>query len=102
MGSTAKLTWLVRNLALLLLIFFLSSVAISANTKVQNRSAAQKPRVAGTVNLQDYGAIGDGSTDVGPALQAALNDLATAGGGTLVVPAGRYLLTSPVLKQFAS
>jgi hypothetical protein len=102
MESTAKFTWLVRNLALLSLIFFLNSLASSANTKVQNRGAAKKPRVAGTVNLQDYGAIGDGSTDVGPALQAALNDLATAGGGTLVVPAGRFYLATPVSKQFAA
>jgi hypothetical protein len=102
MGSTAKFTWLVRNLALFSLIFFLNSVAISANTKVQNRGVAKKPRLAGTVNLQDYGAIGDGSTDVGPALQRALDDLAAAGGGTLVVPAGGFYLATPVSKQFAA
>jgi len=102
MRSTAKLTWLVRHLALISLIFFLNSFAISASATVPNRSAANKPLLAGAVNLQDYGAIGDGSTDAGPALQAALNDLATAGGGTLIVPPGRYLLKTPVLKQFAS
>jgi len=57
--------------------------------------------VAAVLNLRDYGAVGDGVTNDSPALQQALDDLASLGGGTLHVPAGRYLLGTPVLEQFA-
>ncbi|HEX5704962.1 MAG TPA: carboxypeptidase regulatory-like domain-containing protein [Pyrinomonadaceae bacterium] len=53
-----------------------------------------------TLNLRDFGAIGDGITDDGPALQQALDTLAQAGGGTLFVPAGRYAILTPVSKDF--
>ena len=43
---------------------------------------------------------GDGMADDGPALQAALDALAAAGGGTLIVPAGRYAIITPVAKDF--
>lgn len=48
----------------------------------------------------DFGAVGDGQTNDSPALQAALDALAQAGGGTLLVPPGRYALASPVNKNF--
>ena len=53
-----------------------------------------------TLNLRDFGALGDGVTDDGPALQRALDALAEAGGGTLFVPAGRYAILTPVSKDF--
>jgi hypothetical protein len=49
-----------------------------------------------TFNLADFGAVGDGQTDDGPALQAALDAVVLAGGGTLFVPAGRYAIVTPV------
>src|SRR6185503_18002320 len=52
------------------------------------------------INLRDFGAVGDGVTDDGPAFQAALDALATAGGGTLFVPEGKYAITTPVSKDF--
>ncbi|MGH9959212.1 MAG: glycosyl hydrolase family 28-related protein [Pyrinomonadaceae bacterium] len=57
--------------------------------------------VEAVVNLRDFGASGDGVADEGPALQRALDALATAGGGTLFVPAGRYAIITPVQKNFA-
>lgn len=54
-----------------------------------------------TVNLSDFGAAGDGVADDGPALQAALDALAASGGGTLVVPSGRYAIITPVEKDFS-
>ena len=55
---------------------------------------------AAIFNLRDFGAVGDGVADDGPALQRALDALGTSGGGTLYVPAGRYLIETPVVKSF--
>ncbi len=57
-------------------------------------------RAGGTFNLADFGAVGDNVADDGPALQSALNALAAAGGGTLIVPQGRYAIVTPVSKDF--
>jgi hypothetical protein len=56
---------------------------------------------AATLNLMDFGSVGDGTTDDGPALQRALDALADAGGGTLIVPQGRYAIITPVSKDFS-
>ena len=53
------------------------------------------------VNLRNFGAVGDGIADDGPALQRALDALAAAGGGTLQVPSGTYAIATPVAKGFA-
>ena len=45
------------------------------------------------VNVKDYGAVGDGSTDDTAAMQAAITAVATTGQG-LYVPAGTYKITS--------
>jgi len=52
------------------------------------------------LNLRDFGALGDGVTDDGPAFQSALDALAAAGGGTLFVPEGKYAIATPVAKDF--
>lgn len=58
---------------------------------------------SGTVlNLSDYGAAGDGVADDGPAFQSALDALADAGGGTLIVPSGFYRIETPVIKDFSA
>ncbi|HEU4596417.1 MAG TPA: carboxypeptidase regulatory-like domain-containing protein, partial [Pyrinomonadaceae bacterium] len=61
-------------------------------------SSAQGPE--NVFNLADFGAVGDGSTDDGPALQRALDAAAAAGGGTINVPAGRFAIRTPVAKDF--
>ncbi|HEX8473043.1 MAG TPA: carboxypeptidase regulatory-like domain-containing protein [Pyrinomonadaceae bacterium] len=56
-----------------------------------------------TVSLRSFGAVGDGLNDDAPALQRALDSLAQSalgGDATLVVPAGRYALMTPVAKNF--
>ena len=52
------------------------------------------PYLAGYVTPQDYGATGNGTTDDTAAVQAALTAVGAAGGGTLYVPPGTYLLSS--------
>lgn len=47
-------------------------------------------------NIRDYGAKGDGSTNDGPAFQAALDAAVSAGGGTVFCPAGTYAIASNV------
>jgi inhibitor of cysteine peptidase len=70
---------------------------VSASRGARRIAAAQGTQ---TFVLTDFGAVGDGVTDNGPALQAALDALAAAGGGTLLVPAGRYAIVTPVAKNF--
>ncbi len=66
------------------------------------KSSTVKTRnaVSNTFDLSSFGAVGDGIADDGPALQNALNAIADAGGGTLLVPAGRYAIYTPVSKDF--
>src|SRR5215203_1094542 len=52
-----------------------------------------------TINLRNFGAVGDGVTDDGPAFQKALDALAAAGGGTLFIPAGKYVVATPVIRN---
>lgn len=44
-------------------------------------------------DVRDYGAVGNGTTDDRPSIQAAIDAAAAAGGGTVYVPPGTYLLT---------
>lgn len=46
-----------------------------------------------SVKALSYGAKGDGTTDDTAAIQAAVTAAATAGGGTVYLPAGRYILS---------
>lgn len=48
-------------------------------------------------NVRDFGATGDGHTKDTAAVQKALDGCVSAGGGTVVVPAGNYLIGSIVL-----
>src|ERR1051325_8527471 len=64
-------------------------------------SNAFSATTAPELNLRDFGAVGDGTADDGPAFQAALDALAAAGGGTLFIPEGQYAIVTPVTKNFA-
>ena len=48
-----------------------------------------------TVNILDFGAVGDGQADCSEAFAAALKHLKKQGGGHLIVPDGRWL-TGPI------
>ena len=101
----------LRALLLLVLLFLPGQASMREATRTPNSSwsnaASQPSRVANRAvavnnfDLSDFGAVGDGVADDGPALQSALDAIADAGGGTLFVPAGRYAINTPVLKNFA-
>ena len=44
------------------------------------------------VNLREHGAAGDGSTDDTPAIVSAFSGVCAAGGGTIYLPAGVYII----------
>jgi hypothetical protein len=50
----------------------------------------------GVYNVRAYGAVGNGTTNDAAAFQAAIDAATAAGGGTVFVPAGRYLLQAPI------
>ena len=51
------------------------------------------------LSILDYGAIPDGKTLCRASFQAAVDACAEAGGGTVLVPAGRYLVGTVVLRS---
>lgn len=50
----------------------------------------------GSVNVRDFGAIGNGQTDDTAAIQLAIDSVAIDG-GTVIIPAGTYLVSVPIL-----
>jgi len=62
-----------------------SALAIGSTLAVANMASA-----AGTFNIRDYGAAGNGSTNDSAAIQKAIDAAAAAGGGTVEVPSGTY------------
>ena len=82
----------------LVLLVFLASMPASGKTP--GGPGTPSTEVEDNFNLAEFGAVGDGIADDGPALQAALDAIADVGGGTLLVPAGRYAIYTPVQKDF--
>jgi hypothetical protein len=58
--------------------------------------AAARPLSTRDVTLPPFGAAGDGETDDTAAIQQAIDDAAREGGGTVLLPPGRYLVSRPL------
>jgi polygalacturonase len=71
-----------RTLGLLAAV---SALAVGASLVAANSASA-----AGTFNIRDYGATGNGSSNDSAAIQKAVDAAAAAGGGTVRVPSGTY------------
>ena len=50
-------------------------------------------------NIETYGAVPDGKSDCAMAIQCAVDTASAAGGGTVFIPAGRWLSGSVLLKS---
>ena len=57
-------------------------------------------RLAESITVSAYGATGDGVTNDAPAIQNALNQARTVGGGWVIVPPGKYLLSTLPLRIY--
>src|SRR5579885_210458 len=73
-------------------------------TAFASRAAAQpaandKLLGARVYNIRDFGAKGDGTTLDTAAVQAAIDACARDGGGTVLVPAGKFVLGTTELKS---
>src|SRR5579883_3004841 len=81
--------------ALALALFALSAWS-PASAQAPSDLKIAPPSIPGAVfRVTDYGTVGDGKTLDTQALQKAIDTCSKAGGGTVVVPAGRYL-TGPL------
>ena len=65
-----------------------SVAAVNAQPEARHSRPAQSP---GVFDIRDHGATGDGVTLDTPAIQAALDAAAAAGGGQVRFPPGRFL-----------
>jgi hypothetical protein len=83
------------------LFFALMSATASGSTRNSFTKISTSANLPATISLGDFGAAGDGDTDDGPALQAALEALADAGGGTLFIPDGHYAIRTSVSVDFS-
>jgi hypothetical protein len=64
-------------------------------------ATTEKPTTSGSqyFNIVDFGAVGDSKTLCTPAIQKAIDACAQAGGGKVIVPAGRFLTNALFLKS---
>jgi hypothetical protein len=66
------------------------------------RLGSRLPRPRVVARVTDFGARADGTTDCAPAFNAALRAAGERGGGVVVVPRGRYRLSSPVFMHWSN
>ncbi|MFX4272960.1 glycosyl hydrolase family 28-related protein [Propionibacteriaceae bacterium Y1685] len=65
--------------------------ALAGGLALGSGESVAAPRRA-TVNVRDHGAVGDGVTEDTVAFQSAIDAIADAGGGTLIIPPATYVL----------
>lgn len=83
-------------------LFLATSLTVNADHRDSTPLSETTPGGAAQIyNLRDFGAVGDGVADDGPALQRALDAVAGSSVVTLYVPAGRYLIATPVTRSFS-
>jgi protocatechuate 3,4-dioxygenase beta subunit len=99
--SLSKLFLQQTRLAASVGVILLSAFLTSAKTGHSPVSPTTPPTEK-ILNLSEFNPVGNGVADDGPAIQKALDALADAGGGTLLIPAGSFRIATPVVKDFSS
>jgi len=92
-GASLAQVLTVRNIGVTRDILGDSSTVTSTGSTTARSLAT---RFAEVTNVKDYGAVGDGSTDDAPAIQAAI-DAATTNGGSVFFPQGTYSVEAIIL-----
>jgi len=80
----------------------LSGIPESAVTGLVADLAAKVTKGSLVVNVKDYGAVGDGTTDDTAAIQAALAVVSAANGGEVLFPKGAYKVSSTLVMWWNS
>lgn len=73
-----------------------SSWQVPDSSEVTYSSRSVESKLDDFVSVKDYGAVGDGVTDDYATFLACLSAVNAAGGGTVYVPAGTYMLGTPL------
>jgi hypothetical protein len=78
-----------------------AAALLPAQASAAERSAGSAPQDLGarSYNIRDFGAKGDGKTLDTAALQAAIDACTRDGGGTVLVPAGTFVIGTTELKS---
>ena len=98
-GSDASVT--AANVAIAMGLSGLAAddqIAVDA-VGADGRPTSWKKKARGILNIRDFGAKGDGSTDDTAAIQAAVDRAASTLAMAVYVPAGTYIITAPLVIQ---
>ena len=88
-----------RFLSVTAALLFLAGCTTTSTTPDTTATAQTGAVPTGQFNVRSFGAKGDGTTPDTAAINQAIDAAATAGGGTVVFPAGNYLSFSIHLKS---
>jgi polygalacturonase len=83
----------------LLIAFFFLSLTVDGDPPEKRLAKTGKTATKAELNILAFGAKGDGITLNTAAIQSAIDDLASKGGGRLIIPEGQFLSGSIILKS---
>jgi carbohydrate binding protein with CBM6 domain/pectate lyase-like protein/putative Ig domain-containing protein len=87
----------MKKLILFTFICVFCKQAFAQTWQLINPTYSISETIVAGYSVADYGATGDGITDVTSIFQSRLNALGAVGGGTLWVPAGKYVIKGNLL-----
>jgi parallel beta-helix repeat protein len=92
-GTTKRNFSMKKNLMIAIASLTLSAVALPAAASNWWDATPNISIGSASVNVKNKGALGNGSHDDTAAIQSAINSLPSSG-GTIVIPAGRYMINA--------
>ncbi len=96
MGNQNSRRDFVKNFVVTAAVTLPASALAHASSSGNSNGAGNAGSEGVFYNVLDFGAVGDGKTVCTSAMKKAVEACAAAGGGKVIVPAGRYL-TGPIL-----